>query len=227
MKGKKRTMLIVISSIILFILLFLHFVVGWHHIPHHLRDLKDEFLSSSSSSDIHNGEVAAGADTISVDYATRAISEPLDTLMWGQQIRAGEFVPEGVKEEYNYIKSIDFSKLSPAEDVPTDEEAQFAIVRHYKQEVVNLLKSNDAHIRIGKGYNAPLQKRDDNEQEIARVTAMVSAFNTKGVNLGNIQMPLGIVYDFVKFASDPNTWYITDFSQTIPYDYELNKDRLD
>ncbi|MGJ1420134.1 hypothetical protein ACR79T_10955 [Sphingobacterium spiritivorum] len=228
MKGKKRTMLIVISSIIVFILLFLHFVVGWHHIPHHLQELKDEFLSSSSSSDIHNGE-AAGADTISVgvDYATRAISEPLDTLMWGKQIRTGEFVPEGVKEEYDYIKTIDFSKLVPAEDVPTDEEAQFAIVRHYKQEVVNLLKSNDAHIRIGKGYNAPLQKRDDNEQEIARVTAMVSGFNTKGVNLGNIQMPLGIVYDFVKFASDPNTWYITDFSQTIPYDYELNKDRLD
>lgn len=38
MKGKKRTMLIIISSIILFILLFLHFVVGWHHIPHHLRN---------------------------------------------------------------------------------------------------------------------------------------------------------------------------------------------
>lgn len=228
MKGKKRTMLIVISSIILFVLLFLHFVVGWHHIPHHIRDFKDEFLSSSSSSDINNGE-AAGADTISVgiDYASRAISEPLDTLMWGKQIRTGEFVPESVKEEYDYIKTIDFSKLVPAEDVPTDEEAQYAIVRRYKQEVVNLLKSNDAHIRIGKGYNAPLQKRDDYEEEIARVTAMVTAYNTNGVNLGNIQMPLNIVYDFVKFASDPTTWYITDFSQTIPFDYELNKDRLD
>ena len=43
--------------------------------------------------------------------------------------------------------------------------------------------------------------------------------------LGNIQRPLDVIYDFVKFQSDPETWYITDFSQNIPYDNKLNKDR--
>lgn len=228
-KRKGRTAIIVCGSILIFIIAFLHFVVGWNHIPHHWQDFKDEYLSSSPNSS--NEAVATDAantetSTAGVDYASRAITEPLDTLMWGEQIRKGEFIPDGVKADYDYVKQYDFSILQKAEDVPSDEQAQQAIVRHYKQEMVNLLKSNQAHISIGKAYNAPLQKTTDGDQEIARVTAMVSAFNTKGTNLGNIQMPLGIIYDFVKFSSDPNTWYITDFSQLIPYDYELNKDRL-
>ena len=85
--------------------------------------------------------------------------------------------------------------------------------------------NNKAHIVIGKCYMAPLQSSEKNGQEIARVTAMISGFNKKDGNLGNIQRPLYIVYDFVKFESDPTTWYLTDFSQTIPYDYFLNKDR--
>jgi len=226
MKEKKRTITIICSCILLVILGFLHFVIGWRHIPHHIRDLKDEYLSASPNDDNGMPAVGASVDTVSVDYASPAITEPMDTLMWGRLIREGEFAPDGVKEQYAYIKSYDFSALKPAEDNPTDEQAQHAIVRRYKQEVVNLLKTNDAHIRIGRCYQAPVQKTGDDDAEIARVTAMVSAFNSNGENLGNIQMPLGIVYDFVKFSSDPNTWYITDFSQTIPYDYELNKDRL-
>ncbi|WP_165499686.1 hypothetical protein [Pedobacter frigidisoli] len=54
---------------------------------------------------------------------------------------------------------------------------------------------------------------------------MVSAFNKERGNLGNIQAPLGVIYDFVKYQSDPNTWHLADFSQSIPYDYKLNKDR--
>ncbi|WP_435522210.1 hypothetical protein [Chryseobacterium indoltheticum] len=50
--------------------------------------------------------------------------------------------------------------------------------------------------------------------ELVRVTAMVSAFNKERGNLGNIQMPLDVIYDFVQYKSEPNVWYVFDFSRT-------------
>jgi hypothetical protein len=54
---------------------------------------------------------------------------------------------------------------------------------------------------------------------------MICAFNNKGDNLGNIQHPLGIAYDFVQYASVPGSWHAEEISQTIPYDYALYKDK--
>ena len=155
------------------------------------------------------------------DRATPAPSVMLDTKAWKKQIERGDFVPDQVKEAYERALAFDASTLQVARDKPTNKEAQQAIVRYYEDEVVDLLKENHAHIRIGKAYNAPLQSDD----EIARVTAMVCAFDAKGHNLGNIQAPLDIAYDFVKYTSEPEVWYVSDLSQDIPYDYELNRNR--
>ncbi|MFD2556440.1 hypothetical protein [Sphingobacterium tabacisoli] len=218
----RKPLLVVVGLILAFVVAILHFVVGWHHIPHHFQSLTSSlFHTESGEAAIVEEPIGVyGPDTLS---ATMAIREPFDTLYWGAQIRKGEFIPDDVKEAYTHFKGMDFNHLHKTDLKPTDLEAQQAIVHRYKQDMVALLRNNDAHIRIGTAFEAKLQPVEDNDPEIARVTAMVCAFDSKGNNLGNIQEPLYIVYDFVRFQSDPDTWYITDFSQTIPYDYNLFK----
>ncbi|MCD1118428.1 hypothetical protein [Chryseobacterium turcicum] len=155
------------------------------------------------------------------DVASAAPESPIDTLIWENTIKNKDYIPDEVLSEINRYKARDFSKLILAENKPTSEEAQNAIITHYKNEVSKLLDEYKAHIQMGTAYNAPLQSQD----ELVRVTAMVSAFNKERGNLGNIQMPLDVIYDFVQYKSEPNVWYVSDFSQNIPYDYKLNKER--
>jgi hypothetical protein len=160
------------------------------------------------------------AELSMTDVATPAPESPIDTLMWENAIKNKDYIPDEVLAEIKRYKARDFSKLILAENKPTSEEAQNAIISHYKNEVSKLLDENKAHIQIGTAYNAPLQSGE----ELVRVTAMVSAFNKERGNLGNIQMPLNVIYDFVQYKSEPNVWHVSDFSQNIPYDYKLNKD---
>lgn len=160
------------------------------------------------------------AESSMTDVATPAPESPIDTLMWENAIKNKDYIPDEVLAEIKRYKARDFSKLILAENKPSNEEAQNAIVSHYKNEVSKLLDEYKAHIQIGTAYNAPLQSGE----ELVRVTAMVSAFNKERGNLGNIQMPLDVIYDFVQYKSEPNVWYVSDFSQNIPYDYKLNKD---
>ena len=155
-----------------------------------------------------------------IDVANPAPESPIDTLMWENAIKNKDYIPDEVLAEIKRYKARDFSKLILAENKPSNEEAQNAIVKHYKNKVSKLLDEYKAHIQIGTAYNTPLQSGD----ELVRVTAMVSAFNKERGNLGNIQMPLNVIYDFVQYKSEPDVWYISDFSQNIPYDYKLNKD---
>lgn len=202
---------------------FTHFVIGWNHVPTHLASLKAYIFPSESNAvdDVNEPGVDTAAN---IDYATVAPQALLDTIYWKRQIEKGEFVPEEVRTEYEAALKYDFSQLQTADERPNSEEAESAILYRYKEDVKQLLERDNAHIRIGKCYKAELQN-GANGEETARVSAMICAFDKKGNNLGNIQMPLLIAYDFVQYASDPDTWYITDLSQTIPYDYELNENK--
>jgi hypothetical protein len=203
------------------------YALGPKHIPHHVETLLHDIRTFSFSRFNTN---SAETDTLSAGTAvalsvgdSETLESPLDTVMWLNAIKRGDYIPEQVMEELERVRKRNFTSLTPAQDFPTDEEAQAAILYRYNSEVNDLLIQYKAHIRIGKCFSAPLQAATENGNEIARVTAMVSAFNDQSENLGNIQRPLDIIYDFVKFESDPGTWYITDFSQSIPYDYALNK----
>lgn len=215
--------LIILVAILLSGFLFLKYYIGFQHVGRHWQNLQSVLFDNQNPE--RDALKAQGIDPDSQEYTTevvRMLESPIDTLMWVN----ADFIPEGVAEALERYKKRDFSKLVLAQDFPTDEEAQRAIVHRYKSEVVSLLQAENAHIKIGTCYAAPLQSTDgDGSREIARVTAMVSAFNKQRGNLGNIQQPLDIIYDFVKYDTDPETWYITDFSQNIPYDYKLNKDR--
>jgi hypothetical protein len=216
---KKALIFLGVFSLIIF--LFVKYIIGFQHVGHHLESLQSVLFSNLDTSD------AAEETPITsiTDVAQESVESPIDTLMWVNAIKNKEYIPESVLEEIKRYKKRDFSKLVVAEDAPTDKEAEEAIVHHFKNEVVSLLQRENAHIKIGTCYAAPIQNTNNGDKEIARVTAMVSAFSASRGNLGNIQRPLDVIYDFVKFQSDPKTWYITDFSQNIPYDYKLNKDR--
>lgn len=220
----------IIGSII-FLLLMLAFAnwLGFQHVPMHVRDLyytiTGLFHRDHSIDNLNDAQKAAlkASDTMVTDVAMPAPIEPVDTVYVAAQIKEGGYISPEYKEDFERVRKIDFSKLHKATNKPTDREVEQALVRNYGEELINLLRPRRAHIRAGQCYNAPLQLRTDHDKEVARVTCMVSAFNNKEENIGNIQQPLGIIYDFVKFENSPNTWYVTDFSQTIPYDYKLNK----
>jgi hypothetical protein len=216
--------------LLLALLLFIQFVIGWSHVPEHLASLRmwlfpNSFENAEADGANIEATVATAAEAAAgiTDMAEAAPQVLLDTVMWKAAIERGDFIPDNVKEDYERARRFDYSKLQSASQKPSSEEAQDAILHYYKEKVGKLLKEHNAYIRIGKVYNAPLQPDDTNGGEIARVTAMVCAFNKQGENLGNIQMPLDIAYDFVQYAGDPGVWYLADLSQTIPYDYVLMK----
>lgn len=211
---------------LLFLILLLAFAnwLGFQHIPMHMRDLYYAVTGLFRSSDPETETAAAAAASLSdtTVVAGPSILSPMDTVMWADQQKRGEYMPPGVADELEQIRKTDFSKLQVAKDTPTDQDVQEALLSRYREEMANLLRSHNAHIRVGKCFDAPLKKRSDGHKETARVTCMVSAFNDKNENLGNISLPLDIVYDFVQLDGE-ELWYVTDFSQTIPYDYQLNK----
>lgn len=200
------------------IFLFLKFYIGFEQVEIHWRDLQSVLFDNQNTSSEAVKVAIAGTDIV----VQEAIESPTDLRRWASW--SEKDIPKEVKEEIERYKKRDFSKLIVSEEAPTDKEAEEAIVNHYKDEVVGLLQKENAHIKVGTCYKAPLQQTNDGNMEIARVTVMVSAFNKTRGNLGNIQLPLNVIYDFVKFESDPTTWYLTDFSQNIPFDIKLNKE---
>lgn len=205
--GCFRKIFIAMLVMALAIVAFLHFYIGWRHVPTHLATVKSFFFQDKASEE--DDGIATAVETVTAssgntDIATPAPEVLLDTILWKRQIEQGNFIPEGVREEYERAIHFDYSTLQPADEKPDSQEAESAIIYRYKQEVTSLLENDHAHIRIGTCYKAPLQQ-GRNGTELARVTAMVSAFNAKGDNLGNIQLPLDIAYDFVQYASDPGT----------------------
>lgn len=216
-----KKILIFITIFLVSGFLFLKYFIGFQHVGLHWENLQSILFDNRNTtpSKIEQTQIV---DTI--DIAKEAIESPINILKWEESIKNKDYIPDAMFEEIKRYKKRDFSKLVIAEVAPTDKEAEEAIVHHYKDDVASLLQAEEAHIKIGTCYKAPLQVSSNGNVEVARVTAMVSAYNKSRGNLGNIQQPLGIIYDFVKFQSDPETWYITDFSQNIPYDYKLNKD---
>lgn len=212
-----------IISFLIFILLMLALAdwLGFKHVPEHVSRLWN-MITSFNLKNLHEAPTAAG-DTAVVQEAVPGPMEPLDTVYWHNQIKNGGYVPDDVKRDIATVRKIDFSKLTKAPDSPTSVQAQEALVRRLGPELIKLLKNHDAHIKVGKCFTATPDPAAKNK-ELLRVTAMVCAFNSKDENLRNISEPLGIVYDFVKYEADPDTWYVTDFSQTIPYDHQLYKE---
>jgi hypothetical protein len=210
------------------------YYLGFQHVPRHIDDLMTNLSVESvknnaayylnTSSDAENLAATDVTEVVSVDVALAAPELPTDTVMLEARIKAGDspFLEED-KAELARVKNIDFSKLTVASNRPNDKDVQQSLIQHYEEELINLLKEHDAHLKVGKCFDAPIQN-----DETARVTCMVSGFNSKGDNLGNISRPLTTAYDFVQFKNtaniaDPEEWYVTDFSQEIPFDYELNK----
>lgn len=219
----------IIASVLflVFLLLFANWL-GFQHVPGHIRALYYTIESVVNPHDAlaeykaaHPGEPEPAVKSATVRQPVPI--SPLDTVYWVKELKTDDYIPDEVRKELAIIRKTDFSKLKIAEDRPGDSDAQQALVRHYGEEMIKLLSDHQAYIRLGKCYKAPLKTRSDGHKEIARVTCMVAAFNDKDGYLGNIQLPLDIIYDFIKVDDDPYTWYVTDFSQTIPYDYVLNK----
>ncbi|MFD2910103.1 hypothetical protein ACFSX9_15340 [Flavobacterium ardleyense] len=223
--AKSRKVIVLFAILILSGFLFLKYFIGFSHVEHHFDHFvaNSGFSFSSSTNEVLDAEMA---QDVATDVALSAPTSPLDIEMWNHSIKTGQYIPEDVLVEIQEYKNRDFSKLVLAIDSPTDKEAQEAIINNYEEDVASLLQQYDANFKIGVCYKAPLQKNGQSGQvEIARVTAMVSAFNKERGNLGNIQYPLDVAYDFVKYQDAPNTWCVSQLSQHIPYDYILNKER--
>lgn len=174
------------------LLLFVQFVVGWSHVPEHWASLKmwlfpGSFENAAADEAEPAVAMATGAAAGITDSAKPAPAVLLDTVRWKAAIERGDFIPEGVKEDYERARRFDYTRLQPATEQPTSQEAEHAILHYYKEEARKLLKEHNAHIRIGKAYTAPLQPDGTNGGEIARVTAMVCALNRRGRTLATFR----------------------------------------
>jgi hypothetical protein len=137
---------------------FLHFVVGWSHVSEHISSVKALFINGNETIRTVGLEVAAGTGAGLTPDTERVADVPtvlLDTAMWGAAIRNGDFIPDGVREEYEQAKKFDYSRLVPAGKRPTNEEAQAAIIASYGDEISRLLEQYKARIRLGRAYAAP------------------------------------------------------------------------
>lgn len=224
--SKLLTKLMWAMAICALMALALGYYLGFKHVPQHVESLWHE-LSWDSPQKLYRAVTSKPSNEEATSAVTEAASAtialPTDLLMWEATEKSGGYIPDDTKAELVRVKKVDFSKLVATQDKPTSKEVQQTLTQRYGEELINLLKENKATLKVGKCFSAPVI-----DDETARVTCMVSGFNAKGENLGNISRPLTTAYDFVQFKNkanvqNPNEWYVTDHSQEIPFDYALNK----
>lgn len=213
-QGRSKKGLIIGLSLLALGFIFLHYVIGFNHIRHHLSELAQVF-----------GKNDGGATALDADTALRGTSfgssatrvadvedfRPVDT-----NLLSPEFKPT----EMAKIKNAQFDNLIPAKKSPTDEEAQLALIYLTNRQLTDVIMQQKLNIKIGQCYENPL--RDGNQR---CVSCMILLYNREkkdwqeapeGANF------LDNAYDFY-LPEGGDIWGAKALSMHIPYDYALFK----
>ncbi|MCA6058390.1 hypothetical protein HUF18_01270 [Thalassolituus sp. ST750PaO-4] len=219
------------SLLVVFILmlLFLHFVVGFHHIPTHWESFRINVLhlGGEEFSDLDNvpeardendnadsawAENSASAQDFTVAVDAPEVRYPFDI---------NKIIdPERKAEEIKAIQAEHFERLEIADDYPIDENAQSGLIRLTEGLLLDVIREQGLTIRLGTCYNNP--RTDGNYRCIS---CMVLLYDDT-VNRYQ-EAPEGInfmkpAYDFCR-PSEGALWQARDLTMNIPYDYALFK----
>lgn len=213
-RGRSKKGLLIGLSLLTLGFVFLHYVIGFNHIGHHLSDLAQVFDKNDG------GAAALDADTadrkVSLEPGVTRVADaedfrPVDTNLLSPEFKAAEMAK---------IKNAQFDKLIPAKKSPTDEEAQLALIYLTNRQLTDVIMRQKLNIKIGQCYENPL--REGNQR---CVSCMILLYNREkkdwqeapdGANF------LDNAYDFY-LSEGGDIWGAKALSMHIPYDYALFK----
>jgi len=126
---------------------------------------------------------------------------------------------EAVKrEELKLIKNANFDQLKKADNPPTDNDVQAALIRFTQGRLTDVIIKQKLDIKIGKCY-----ENKNTESNFRCVSCMIMLYNRDTKTLQeapNGENFMQNAYDFYQ-ASENDIWDAKDLSMRIPYDYEL------
>ncbi|MDR2237866.1 MAG: hypothetical protein LBE92_17215 [Chryseobacterium sp.] len=130
-------------------------------------------------------------------------------------------LPENAKkEELEKIKNGHFDQLTAAQNKPSDDEAQAALIRLTKGQLTDVIINQKLDIKIGKCYENP-----DTQGNFSCVSCMILLYNRDKKDWQEAPDGKNFLqnsYDFYQ-PSEGGNWEAKDLSMLIPYDYNLIK----
>jgi hypothetical protein len=210
---KKKKLLTISATLLLLAFLFLKYIVGFSHIPNHLRHAKALLFSSGSSEEKASplpNDVAIDDTAIDTAAAVSSPDYPFDTT--GMTLSA---------EELERIKSYHYENLKKAKKAPTDEEAQAALIRLTQGKLTEFIMHENVNIKIGKCYENP-----NTDGTFNCVSCMVFIYDrkTKDESVNEARILIKPAYDFYQASESENDWWeAKNISLNIPFDHKLFK----
>lgn len=122
------------------------------------------------------------------------------------------------REELKLIKKANFNQLKKADNPPTDNDAQAALIRFTQGRLTDIIINQKLDVKIGRCY-----ENKNTEGNFRCVSCMIMLYNrdTKTwQEAPNGENFMQNAYDFYQ-ASENDIWDAKDLSMRIPYDYEF------
>ena len=173
----------------------------------------EEDWKSHEEFEAHINDVALddSAEIATTDVATSQRLYPVNINYFQDDEKAAEELR---------IKNAHFENLVVAKDVPSDENAQTALVQFTQGRLTDVIINQKLNIKIGTCYVNP-----NTGGNYSRVSCMILLYNRDKKDWQ--EAPDGEnfmenAYDFYR-ASEGDFWEATDLSMMIPYDYDLFK----
>ncbi|UIR56837.1 hypothetical protein LZQ00_03225 [Sphingobacterium sp. SRCM116780] len=205
--------LIFLLCIFLIGFVVIKYVVGFHHVGHHLRELKDVVFGSNKGVAAIDVDSVANKGVLKVDTTDFALTSadlyPVDT---------NNLIPEIRATEIKIIKYAHFDKLKRVTDPPTDEDAQAALIRLTEGRLADVIVDQKLNIKIGTCYENP--NKDGNFRCVSCMILLYNRDKKDWQEAPNGENFLSNAYDFYQ-PSKGDVWEAKELSIRIPYDYAL------
>lgn len=216
--SKMKKYLLFFGFALLGIFLFLKYIIGFHQIDFHLRELTSYFSQNKNHNPVIEAEIITGnpANTISDTIAAVGIAEDLHPLDTNILVPESEYRNRTIQ----IIKNAHFEKLKIAQNPPSDEQAQIALAHFTNGRLTNVIINQKLNIKIGKCY-----KNLDEDVYFRCVSCMILLYNRERKDWQEApdgENFLRNAYDFYQ-VSEGDFWEAKDLSMRIPYDYPLFK----
>lgn len=212
----KRSILKIVGYLFLFIIIFLaisNFIevkkneTLLYKIQQYVTYSKEDWENYEQSQKFFAENPSMASNT--VDVITNEDFYSYDTTRLTEAVK---------REELKLIKNANFDQLKKADNPPTDNDAEAALIRFTQGRLTDVIINQKLDIKIGKCY-----ENKNTEGNFRCVSCMIMLYNrdTKTwQEAPNGENFMQNAYDFYQ-ASENDIWDAKDLSMRIPYDYEF------
>lgn len=212
----KRSILKIVGYLFLFIIIFLaisNFIevkkneTLLYKIQQYVTYSKEDWENYEQSQKFFAENPSMASNT--VDVITNEDFYSYDTTRLTEAVK---------REELKLIKKANFDQLKKADNPPTDNDAEAALIRFTQGRLTDVIINQKLDIKIGKCY-----ENKNTEGNFRCVSCMIMLYNrdTKTwQEAPNGENFMQNAYDFYQ-ASENDIWDAKDLSMRIPYDYDF------